>query len=548
MFKQTLTGVDTNTNKLLSDKKSSRNSLEAVRILTGSSTSNIFSVRVRDRGPDYRGFVEVPIIQGLDGTSDPSLDASFIAETTARCFVEACGCHKVALPVDQSSNISNTTDATGQRTKITLTIIESCLHIKHAVKCTVDSTPLTLKNSALNLLPITNELREEIWMLARDTPGPLVQRASKITMVVKCKTSNKHPLGYIHCSFAEVGSDSTEISSSNSVQKFYCSCKAFKTFKNNNQNTDETGKEQSKVVQKKCVHYYACICAFASDESLTKEFSYYIKNELPQLILEDKDLTDSSSSSSSLNNSQINQQTLNKESSLNTNCAKRMKRDDELIAMNTRRLIDRGILNESDIKVSFVDWLSSVTELINHTMHFQLNGHPEPLTFKIPQSYFDCLQQRIATGLRKKRLPNVTTVFTRKDFPPFGTFTKYTYCITNIIHVKQIFDTAQVPLEITQNFIQNRDGTYDYLNSKSDKLLSLSIDNSMNLSSSNNLLIKPSELKTYLKVGLMSPEQKEATPFIIEWIPDILPKCQIGELKIQFQYGHLRNGKIEKRD
>lgn len=27
---------------------------------------------------------------------------------------------------------------------------------------------------------------------------------------------------------------------------------------------------------KRCVHFYACICAFASDAKLSEEFSYYI--------------------------------------------------------------------------------------------------------------------------------------------------------------------------------------------------------------------------------------------------------------------------------
>ena len=29
-------------------------------------------------------------------------------------------------------------------------------------------------------------------------------------------------------------------------------------------------------VNKRCVHFYACICAFASDEKLAEEFSHYI--------------------------------------------------------------------------------------------------------------------------------------------------------------------------------------------------------------------------------------------------------------------------------
>ena len=28
--------------------------------------------------------------------------------------------------------------------------------------------------------------------------------------------------------------------------------------------------------QKRCVHFYACVCAFASDDKLAEEFSYYI--------------------------------------------------------------------------------------------------------------------------------------------------------------------------------------------------------------------------------------------------------------------------------
>ena len=78
--------------------------------------------------------------------------------------------------------------------------------------------------------------------------------------------------------------------------------------------------------------------------------------------------------------------------------------------------------------------------------------------------------------------------------------------------------------------------------------------------------IKAHELKTFLKVsnvsrachiflifymcvqvGQTSPDQKDLTPFIIEWIPDILPLMKIGELRIKFEYGHQRNGQQERR-
>jgi len=47
--------------------------------------------------------------------------------------------------------------------------------------------------------------------------------------------------------------------------------------------------------------------------------------------------------------------------------------------------------------------------------------------------------------------------------------------------------------------------------------------------------------------GNMSPDQQEPTPFLIEWIPDILPCSKIGELRIRFEFGHQRNGQTEKR-
>jgi len=76
--------------------------------------------------------------------------------------------------------------------------------------------------------------------------------------------------------------------------------------------------------------------------------------------------------------------------------------------------------------------------------HCYSSGNPDPLVFHAPQVFFECLQQRISVGSKKKRLPNFTTGFVRKDALPLGTFTKYTWHITNLLHVKQIFDTPSV--------------------------------------------------------------------------------------------------------
>jgi hypothetical protein len=79
-------------------------------------------------------------------------------------------------------------------------------------------------------------------------------------------------------------------------------------------------------------------------------------------------------------------------------------------------------------------------------------GNPDALVFHIPQKFFDCLQQRMSVGVggRKKRLPNMTTSFETRDALPLGNFMKYTWQLTNLLHVKQIFDTRQVCLTNTE--------------------------------------------------------------------------------------------------
>lgn len=151
-------------------------------------------------------------------------------------------------------------------------------------------------------------------------------------------------------------------------------------------------------------------------------------------------------------------------------------------------------LDEANASLSFIKWLASITERINQTMHFQFDGKPDPLVFHVPQIFFDCLRERISCGGKKKRLPNSTTAFVRKDGVPLGTFTKYTWQITNILHVKSIFETSLIPLEITRSFVLNSDGTYElYKREETD------IDRYKK--TGNKALIKPLELKTYLKVG-----------------------------------------------
>lgn len=131
----------------------------------------------------------------------------------------------------------------------------------------------------------------------------------------------------------------------------------------------------------------------------------------------------------------------------------------------------------------------------------------------------------------KKRLPNYTLVFVKRDSLPLGTFTKYTWHINNILLVKNIFETPLVPLNISRSFIRNIDGTYDaFEHERYDYIIP---------TDKSHQPIQPNDFKTFLKVGIVSEHQKEPIPFIIEWIPDVLPITEIGELRLTFKYGHM---------
>uniref|UniRef100_A0A7N4P6V3 Chromosome 2 open reading frame 42 n=1 Tax=Sarcophilus harrisii TaxID=9305 RepID=A0A7N4P6V3_SARHA len=478
-------------------------SIEAVKIITGSDL-HIYSVRQRDRGPDYRCFVEL----GVSETTIQTVDGTIISQlSSGRCYVPSC------LKAATQGVVEN-----------------QCQHIKLAINCQAEATPLTLKSSVLNSMQASPETKQTIWQLATEPTGPLVQRITKNILVVKCKASQKHSLGYLHASFVQKIS-----AKSMTERRFFCSCQTLKSNKSN------TSKDE---LAQRCIHFFACICAFASDETLAQEFSDFLSfdsngchPESTAQICEStaskpkkrkRDEASGTQTSSPLLAQDVVSSNLRKSS---------LKKP--AVTSSIKRQACNQLLDESQVTLSFQDWLASVTERIHQTMHYQFDGKPEPLVFHIPQSFFDALQQRISVGSAKKRLPNSTTAFVRKDALPLGTFSKYTWHITNILQVKQILDTPEMPLEITRSFIQNRDGTYELF-----KCPKVEVENIAETYGrlEKQPVLRPLELKTFLKVGNTSPDQKEPTPFIIEWIPDILPQSKIGELRIKFEYGHHRNG------
>ncbi|KAJ6653242.1 hypothetical protein lerEdw1_009406 [Lerista edwardsae] len=451
--------------------------VDAVKIVTGSDLQ-VYSVRQRDRGPDYRCFVEL----GVSETTIQTVDGTIITQlSSGRCYVPSC------LKAATQGVVEN-----------------QCQHIKLAANCQAEATPLTLKSSVLNSVQASPEMKQTIWQLATEPTGPLVQRITKNILVVKCKTSQKHSLGYLHASFVHKAGHKA----AGTEHRFFCSCQAWKSSKAHPVK-EEPGQ--------KCIHFFACICAFASDDALVQEFADFLSYDSSglkavvgtQLAGQPPSALHSGEVAASKAKRKKKEDAAGPHASspllaqdlANSNPRKSGPKKPSVASL--KRQACSQLLDESQVTLSFQDWLASVTERIHQAMHYQFDA------------------------------------FVRRDALPLGTFSKYTWQITNILQVKQIFDTPEMPLEITRSFIQNQDGTYEPF--KCPKVEVESIPETYGRLEKQPVL-RPLELKTFLKVGNTSPDQKEPTPFIIEWIPDILPQSKIGELRIKFEYGHYRNG------
>ncbi|XP_065140169.1 uncharacterized protein C2orf42 homolog isoform X2 [Paramisgurnus dabryanus] len=502
--------------------------------------TQVFSVHQRGRGSEQRGFVELVFTDTAITTADGTM---LTRVSLGRCYMPSC----------QQNESESTVESVQHR--VSQSPRSPCTHVKQAMECQTQATPLPLKSSVLESLVATAQAKEELWRLATETTGPLVQRVSKGTLIVKCQAGDAHPLGLLHLM---VGSPAVKEKNQGSVP-FRCGCHA-----RCGKGRKEGENSYQHSLPERCLHFYACVCAFTSDEKLATEFSAFLNYNLNEV----QERTDATALSISESQQHI-------EPSIHQR-SKRLKLMESTIASSVSSssplavkdpsvptLIQRkptyrknssatGFKNpgssqsvdETHVSLGFQQWLVSVTERIHQTMHFQFDGKPDPLVFHIPQAFFNALQQRLSLGSKKRRLPNFTTTFVRRDALPLGSFSKYTWHITNLTHVKRIFDTPQLPLELTHSFVKNSDGSYSPYRCR-ENLSDPGSDACNQLSSNKPLSIRPLEHRTFLRVGTCSAEQTDPVPFVIEWIPDILPHSQVGELRIRFEYGHQLGGNPE---
>ncbi|XP_044030536.1 uncharacterized protein C2orf42 homolog isoform X2 [Siniperca chuatsi] len=495
-------------------------------VLVGGSGGGVqvFSVCHRGRGATATqlGFVELVPTDTAIATGDGATLLTRI--NLGRCFLPSCR-------QGQRSNQGESESAVASSKQSSDSL---CIHIKQAIECRSRATPLTLKSSVLEGLQASIQAREELWRLATESPGPLVQRVAKDTLVVKCHTDSQHPLGLLHLTVGAGGLSEVVKSERRSREQqhavFYCACQVSSS-RRSKPGVDGAGGSTnshappSSLTSQPCLHFYACVSAFASDEKLASEFAAFI-NYTPSGVQQNATVRVISPSEKLL------QQT----EPVNSHHKTKKLRLDESLSGSTQ------VVDERTVTMGFHQWLASVTERIHQTMHYQFDGKPQPLVYHIPQEFFSALQHRLSLGSKKKRLPNYTTAFVKNDGVPLGSFSKYTWHITNLMQVKRIFDTPELPLELSQSFVKNVDGSYSRFRCPEPPP---EPELPEGYRTDRPQAIRPMELRTFLKAGPGSADQKEATPFVIEWIPDVLPRCQMGELRISFEFGHQQSGQPE---
>ena len=236
----------------------------------------VFSVCHRGRGATATqlGFVELVPTDTAIATGDGATLLTRI--NLGRCFVPSCR-------QGQRSNQSESESAVaGSKQQSSDSL---CIHIKQAIDCNSRATPLTLKSSVLEGLQASIQAREELWRLATESPGPLVQRVARDTLVVKCHTDSQHPLGLLHLTVGAGGLSEGVKSERRSREQqhgvFHCACQV--SSKRSKGGVDGGGGGSTNaqspptvVTSQPCLHFYACVCALASDEKLASEFAAFI--------------------------------------------------------------------------------------------------------------------------------------------------------------------------------------------------------------------------------------------------------------------------------
>jgi len=407
--------------------------------LTIGPEDQVFSVRLKSRAnPEHRGFVKLR--RPPQGQSQPQTEC---APLCISCNLPDC------------VHVAASADSAGR-----------------------ESVPCSVRQSVLNSMSISGDWKHKIWLTARDY-GPLAQRVSKTTMVVKCETDQRHKLGYLHTTFVLSEGSAGQ-------QKFRCDCLEAAEY--------STMQLSNSTTAHRCIHFYSCMAVFLSDPKLAKEFDAFIQDD--QIVTGMLTSLNQHKSAGSVKSAAAGQESVNIKVAIqelatihpsNLDESTSEQSDNALFA--AVELPDKVSLLSCTVNKQTVVWLASLTEMINASYGYPDSGDKQQqLTLMVDHHTFDDFKVRFSSSTSQLLLPNCTQAYVRKSDPPYGTFSRHVWRLTCLRDVKRLFDTEVLQLQLA--------------------------------------LPAPDHL-TCLAVG-------PATPFTLHWTPGILPICQKGELQVTY--------------
>ncbi|XP_028129114.1 uncharacterized protein C2orf42 homolog isoform X2 [Diabrotica virgifera virgifera] len=431
--------------------------VDAVKLLTNTE-KQLYSVKIWDMGPNYRAFVQLPLLQS-SSNEDPH-----VYSDVALCFVDSC---KNSF---DNSILKCHEEGTDSNSKKLL----FCTHIRSALKSQSKASPMELKPSVLTSLNVTDDIKEKLCSFNSEKEGVFVQRVSKSVMAVKCQASAKHPLGYLHFTFIKgKGRDVYE--------KFYCSCSEF--------SVSELSGEGFESVKYKCIHYYACIWALASDQKLSEEFTNILRNEFSFV-------------------------------GSNNNTTQNIKSRDNAVPNDSTKVTEKVDSNRStdpnnDFNVT--DSKSKDKVLVTDSNKITQNDkcrHKHAVNL-VNRKNGSKIVKKDFYNYFAKRIPSIYEVV--------QTGNSSAYYIMNILHLKEIFDTPKIKLKISKKFVHNDEKGYVEFDENDDN--------------EDESFLCP--FIYFINVGQSTVDESDNTNnyFYVEWTPSVFSVTNIGQLRFQYKYG-----------
>lgn len=129
----------------------------------------------------------------------------------------------------------------------------------------VKFTHLELNPRLLNEMPFPATVHENLQRM-NSRGANLIQRVSEESFLVRNpEMTQTHPLGLLHVRFSK------NTTPSSAPPTFFCPCTVSKRFSS----AQSSGAPTTPRISKRCLHFYLCLWAFASNEKLSQEYSCF---------------------------------------------------------------------------------------------------------------------------------------------------------------------------------------------------------------------------------------------------------------------------------